>query len=133
MPATTCALVITCRGAYTNPLPSRPWSPEAPSIFTVLVFAALVALGVTLSPVGLATSAVDSFSNGLKTCGKPAWVSADVARENQVGVVSGMASCTAPSSRESRIDDVTTGDEDAPSTLAATHATISTATAFAAA
>ncbi len=86
---------------------------------------------MTLSPEGSATSATDSFSNGLKTCGKPASVSADVASENQAGVVSGIVRCTAPSSRESRIADVTSGDEEAPRTLAATHATISTATELA--
>src|SRR3954454_7761102 len=133
MPATTWALVITCCGAYTKPLPSRPWVPEAPSILTVLSLAALVAAAVTLSPVGLATSAVDSFSNGLKTCGKPASVSAEVARENQFGVVSGMESWTAPRRAESRMAVVTSGDEEAPSTLAAPQATMSTATELAAA
>lgn len=59
-------------------------------------------------------------------------MSAVVARENQVGVVSGMAFCTAPSSVESRIAVVSRGEEEAPSTLAATHATISTATELAA-
>ncbi len=100
---------------------------------TVLSLAALVALAVTLSPLGLATPAEGSFSKGLKTCGKPASVSAEVARENHAGVVSGIVFCTAPSSRESRIAWVTSGDEEAPRTLAATQATISTDTAFAAA
>src|SRR5690606_40745029 len=85
MPATTWALVITRSGAYTKPLPSRPWVPATPSTFTVLRWAARVAAAVTLSPDGSATSAVDSFSNGLNTCGKPASVSAEVARENQPG------------------------------------------------
>lgn len=133
MPATTWALVITCSVAYTKPLPSRPWVPATPSIFTVLRLAAPVAAAVTLSPEGLATSAVASFSNGLKTWGKPASVSADVASENQAGVVSGMLFCTAPSSTELRIALVTTADEEAPRTLAATHATMSTAIVLAAA
>lgn len=107
--------------------------PDTPSTFTVLSFAAFVADGVTLSPEGRATPAVGSFSKGLKTCGKPASVSAEVACENHVGVVSGIVFCTAPSSAELRIDCVTTGDEEAPSTLAATQATSSTARVFAAA